>query len=316
MKRRSFLLNALGLAAAVGGGLWLKDNVLWRKPSLDFAPEAPWVPLERAARPLPVIKAKVGGQDVLALIDSGAQYSVVDRGLADALVAQNALGKTFDMPMVAYGVGGNAQLGRGVTLPVELAGHTIASLRAAILELGPLASSEGPGVALIIGRDVLRKVVLELDLDQQRLRLSDPDTWQAGAHFKAVPTRTQGDALGVEVSVEGAVIHAIFDTGASSLLSISEATANDAGLLDGRAEEAGASLVLGGVSQARWISVQTVTLGEEMWRDARVPVFGDSNLPNYPNALLGIGAFTGREIVLDLGRERLYVAGQLDLTIN
>ena len=70
------------------------------------------------------------------------------------------------------------------------------------------------------------------------------------------------------------------------------------------------------MSSARWITVSTLTYGQEMKRNARVAVYADSPLPNYPDALLGIGAFKGRHLALDLGRERLYVEGQLDLTIG
>ncbi|MEG1451683.1 pepsin/retropepsin-like aspartic protease family protein [Brevundimonas sp.] len=317
MRRRSFLLNAAGLAAVIAGGLWLKDNVLWRKPQLVFEAQSPWIALEQPAASLPVIRLRVLGQPVLALIDSGAQYSVIDKALAERLTQAGHIGKTFDMPMIAYGVGGQAQVGRGTTLSLDMDGVTVPSLRTAILDLGPLArDADGPGVELIIGRDLLREAVVELDLPRRRVRFLDPQNWQADLDMRVVATKPVGDALGVEVSVEGAVVSAVLDTGASSLLSLSEATAREAGILDGRAEEAGQSLVLGGVAKARWVEVSTLTFGDEMRRNERVAVFGDSPLPNYPDALLGIGAFRGRKLALDLGRMALFVEGQLDLTIS
>ena len=317
MRRRSFLINAAGFTAAVAGGFWLKDNVLWRRPSLTFPALSPWVELEAAGLPLPVISAKVAGQDILALIDSGAQYSVIDRAFADVLTAKGLMAKTFDMPMVAYGVGGQAQVGRGTTLTLEMAGLAIDSLRTAILELGPLAQVQGLGVSLIIGRDILREMALELDLKRQRVRMQDPQNWKPSADMLPLASvKASGDAIAVDVSVEGAVVRAVLDTGASSLLSLSEATAQEAGILDGREEQSGESLVLGGLSTARWVRVETVTVGDVLNRNVRLPVFADSNLPNYPDALLGIGAFEGRKLAIDLGRGRLYVEGQLDLTIG
>ena len=317
MRRRSFLLNAAGLAAVVTGGLWLKDNVLWRRPQPAFDAQSPWIALEQPALSLPVIRVMVAGQPVLALIDSGAQYSVIDKALAERLTTAGHIGKTFDMPMLAYGVGGQAQVGRGTTLLLEMAGLKVPALRTAILDLGPLArDADGPGVELIIGRDLLREAVVEMDLPRRRVRFLDPQIWQAEPDMRVVATKPVGDALGVEVSVEGAVVTAVLDTGASSLLSLSEAVATEAGILDGRPEEAGQSLVLGGVAKARWVEVQTLTFGDEMRRNARVAVFGNSPLPNYPDALLGIEAFRGRKLALDLGRKALFVEGQLDLTIG
>jgi len=316
MRRRSFLVNAAGLAVAVAGGFWLKDNVLWRRPKIAFGTGGQWTDLHAASLPLPVVRANLKGRDVLALIDSGAQYSVLDRALAEELMASGDVSRAFDMPMLAYGVGGQAQVGRGTTLDVGLADVTISNLRAAILDLGPLASQDGLGVGLIIGRDVLFETVLELDMGNRRMRLADPDVWHASADLRPTIVHRDGDALGVELTVEGAVVRAILDTGASNLLSLSESTAQEAGLLDGRKEEAGQSLVLGGVSRARWLTVQTLTLGDTMRRNVRVAVYPDSHLPNYPDALLGIGAFRDRKLALDMAKGALFVEGQLDLTIG
>ena len=317
MRRRSFLVNTAGFAAAIAGGFWLKDNVLWRRPKIVFAANPNWIALQDKALPLPVVKAQVMGREVLALIDSGAQYSVIHSALAAELMQAAGAGKTFDMPMVAYGVGGQAQLGRGTTLKVSLPGAELASLRAAILDLGPLASAEGFGVGLIIGRDVLAEMVLELDIARGRMRINNPEHWIVPPDLRPMTAHISGgDALGVEVSLEGAVVRAVVDTGASAILSLSQTTAQDAGLLDGRREEAGQSIVLGGVANARWLTAETVTIGDRLRHNVRVAVYPDSPLPNYPDALLGIGAFRDQKLAIDLGRGSLYVQGQLDLTVR
>lgn len=295
----------------------MKDNVLWRRPKVAFANDRAWASLHENSLPLPVVKAQIMGREVLALIDSGAQYSVVHAALAEELMAQAGAIKTFDMPMIAYGVGGQAQLGRGTTVDVTLPGVEVRDLRAAILDLGPLASSKGMDVGLIIGRDILAKVVLELDIGRERVRISNPDGWQPAPDLRPLVSHMAGaNALGLEVTVEGAVIRAVLDTGASAFLSLSESTAKEAGLLDGRAEEQGHSLVLGGVANARWLVVETLTVGDRLRQNARVAVYPDSSLPNYPDALLGIGAFRDLKMALDLSRGGLYVQGQLDLTIG
>ena len=123
-------------------------------------------------------------------------------------------------------------------------------------------------------------------------------------------------ALTVEVTVESAVMRAVIDTGFSSLIALSQGAAEAAGLLDGRAETAGSSIVLGGVARARVIEAKTVTFGDELWRGVATPVFASSPLPNYPDALLGVAAFEDRDVSLDLGRGRLHVSPQMDLTVG
>ena len=120
----------------MGGAWWARETLLWPKPELAFAATGatPWLPYARNAL-VPTVRVKVGGREIVALIDSGAQYSVIDRALFEELPSAGR--SMFDMPLVAYGVGGGAQMGRGTSLSVELPGLNIRGLRAAILGLGP-----------------------------------------------------------------------------------------------------------------------------------------------------------------------------------
>ncbi|MFZ4165519.1 aspartyl protease family protein [Brevundimonas sp. NPDC058933] len=314
MRRRSFLIRAAAAAAAIGGGLWLKDHVIWRRPTLTFAGDetSGWLPFVVENAATPTVRVRIAGREVTALIDSGAQYSVIDR----ALVQELGLTSFFDMPLVAYGVGGQPQVGRGVTLDMAVGTLTVSGLRAAILDLGPLADEAGLGAPLVLGQDLLGAAVLELDMNRRRSRLVDPDGHVVSPALRPVPVKRSGTALTAEVTVEGAVMRAVIDTGFSSLIALSQGAAEAAGLLDGRAETAGSSIVLGGVARARVIEAKTVTFGDDLWRGVATPVFANSPLPNYPDALLGVAAFEDRDVVLDLGRGRLHVSPQMDLTVG
>ena len=314
MRRRSFLIRAGAAAAAVGGGLWLKDHVIWRRPRLTV-PEggaSGWSPFVVANAATPTVRVRIAGREVTALIDSGAQYSVIDRALVEAL----GLTTFFDMPLVAYGVGGQPQVGRGVTLDMAVGTLTVSGLRAAILDLGPLADAAGLGAPLVLGQDLLGEAVLDLDMKRRRARFADPDGHVVSPALRAVPVKRSGTALPAEVTVEGAVMRAVIDTGFSSLIALSQGAADAAGLLDGRPETAGASIVLGGMAKARVIKARTVTFGDDLWRGVETPVFADSPLPNYPDALLGVAAFEDRQVVVALGRGQLHVSPMMDLTVG
>ena len=314
MRRRSFLIRAGAAAAAVGGGLWLKDHVIWRRPRLSF-PEGGtggWSSFVVDDAATPTVRVRIAGREITALIDSGAQYSVIDRALVEAL----GLTTFFDMPLVAYGVGGQPQVGRGVTLDLTIGSLAVAGLRTAILDLGPLAEAAGLGAPLVLGQDLLGEAVLDLDMKRRRVRLIDPGAHVVSPALRSVPVRRSGTALTTEVTIEGAVIRAVVDTGFSALIALSQGAAEAAGLMDGRAETAGSSIVLGGVARARVIEAKTVTFGDDLWRSIRTPVFADSPLPNYPDALLGVAAFADRQATLDLGRGRLHVSPMMDLTVG
>ncbi len=315
MNRRSVLFRAAGLAAVVGGAWWARETLFWPAPELAFAESGatPWLPYARRAS-VPTVRVRVDGREIIALIDTGAQYSVIDRRLVEALPERRR--SLFDMPMVAYGVGGGTQMGRGTTVDIDLPGLTISRLRAAILDLGPLASADGLQTPLILGRDVLEHMVLALDPARRHVRLIAREAFVRPPDLAPATVQRSGGGLIAEVTVEGAVVRAVVDTGASSLLALDETTAQAAGLLDGRPQEVGTSLVLGGAMQAAVVEARTVTFANHLYRGVQVGVFDQPPLPNFPGALVGMEAFGARRAAFDLGAGTLHVSRPMDLTVN
>lgn len=314
MNRRSLLIRLGLIAGGVGAGWWLKDNVLWRGPDLRFGTDGStgWMPFATDRTLTPTIDLMLDGRPIRALVDSGAQYSVIDRAAFAALGREPG----FDMPLVAYGLGGQPQLGRGATLDLVLPGLTVSGLRTAILDLGPLAAAEGLSTPLILGRDLLEALILDIDVAGRRLRLVSSDTHVLPPQVSSVPVRRVSGALMAEMTVEGAVIEALVDTGASSLLALGRETASAAGLLDGRPQQAGSSLVLGGSLSAQVVEARTVTLGDQIYRGVSTAIFEDVRAPGFPKALLGMGAFEGRRMVLDLGGGTLHVSTVIEVSVE
>jgi predicted aspartyl protease len=315
MNRRSLLIRTAGLAAVVGGAWWARETLLWPKPVLTFGEggATPWLPYVRYSR-VPTVRVRLDGLEVVALIDSGAQYSVIDRALVAALPSAGR--SLFDIPLVAYGVGGGAQVGRGTTLEVDLPGLAIGGLRAAILDLGPLASEDGLKTPLILGQDVLGEAVLALDPARRHARLVRPDAFVRPPDLAPAMVRRRGGSLVAEVTVEGSAIEAVVDTGASALLGLSREAATGAGLMDGRPQGSGVSLVLGGALRSTTVEARTVTFANHLYRRVSVGVFDQPPLPNFPGGLVGMEAFRGRRAAIDLGAGTLFVSRPLDLTVR
>ncbi|MBW8303306.1 MAG: retropepsin-like domain-containing protein [Brevundimonas sp.] len=315
MNRRNLLIRAVGLTAVGGGAWWARETLFWPAPDLAFGEggATPWLPYARRAN-VPTVKVRLEGREIIALIDTGAQYSVIDRRLVEALPPQRR--SLFDMPMIAYGVGGGSQMGRGTTVDVALPGLAIGKLRAAILYLGPLAAGGGLNTPLILGRDVLEHLVLALDPARRHVRLIARDAFVRPPDLAPATVGRSGGGLVAEVTIEGVAINAVVDTGASSLLALDKATAQAAGLLDGRPKKIGTSLVLGGAMRAAVLEARTVTFADHLYRRVQVGVFDQPPLPNFPGALVGMEAFAGRRVAFDLGEGTLHVSQPLDLTVG
>lgn len=314
MRRRDLLIRLGLVAGGAGGAWWLRDHVVWRGPTVAFAANGSsgWLPYAEPRAPTPTVEVTVNGRPVRALIDSGAQYSVIDRSLVERLGLTNV----FNIPMVAYGVGGDAQVGRGTTLDVAIGGLRLSGLRAAILGLGPLASDQGLGAALILGQDVLRELVLELDTAEHRVRFLPREGWTPSSSLKPVPVTRAGKALQAGITLEGATVNAVIDTGASAVLAVTRETAEAAGLLDGRERTPGQSIVLGGTVRAETVIVRTLTIGDELYRQATVAIYDDVAVPGFPKALVGMAAFENRRLALDLGGPGLFVERPMEITVG
>ncbi|MBK6023595.1 putative aspartyl protease [Brevundimonas nasdae] len=314
MRRRDLLIRLGLVAGGVGGAWWLRDHVLWREPAIVFPGDGSsgWMTYAEPRAATPTVEVAISGQRVRALIDSGAQYSVIDR----SLVATLGLTHRFNIPMVAYGVGGEAQVGRGTTLDVAVGGMRLEGLRAAILGLGPLASDDGLAAPLILGQDVLRNLVLELDTTQKRVRFLKREGWIPSRDLAAVEVTRAGKALQAAITVEGAEVEAVVDTGASALLAVTRETAEMVGLIDGRERTPGQSIVLGGVVGAETVTVRTLTIGNELHRQASVAIYDNVAVPGFPKALIGMAAFEDRHVVLDLGGSRLFMTRPLEITVG
>lgn len=293
------------MAAGGAGAWWARDNLFWPAPDMVFAEDGTsgWLAFASERQLFVTARARIGGTAVDALIDSGAQASVVDAGLAERL----ALPGRAAPPRVAYGLGGAPQAARAVRADVNLGWMTLNGLALGVLDLGPLASDERLNTRLIIGQDVLSRLVLDIDFPNRRLRFGRDEAAVAPGAAVAAPAARSGRALTAPITVEGAQLTALIDTGASPALSIDADTARSIGLLDGREARAASSIVLGGVLAGQVVTARTLTLGERLYRDVEIHTFPPSALPGIPPVLVGMALFRDSRLILNIGEGRMLV---------
>lgn len=307
MNRRSFL-SRLGLLALGGAGAWaLRERLAWPVPEVAFPNDGDtsgWMALP-GPQGLVELPAKVGGRAIKVVVDSGAQYSAIDAGLANEL----GLPQASPLPLLAFGVSGQPSVTRSVRLDLDLGAMTLAGLRAATLDLHPLSALTNRPFSMLLGRDLLRAAVVELDFARARAAFWRSEAWAPGADWRAATVRSgRAHALMAEVAIEAAPpVEVLVDTGASGALALSEEAARQAGLLAGRAVRHGRSITLGGVSQDRMVRAKQVQFAGHELRDVDVQIFAPAAHGPIPDGLLGLGVLQRFRVALDHARGRMFL---------
>jgi len=305
--RRGFLRRLAVLAAGAAGYLVVRQQLVWPTPQVRFRTGSwsGWMTLPGESG-LIALPARIDDTTVLAVVDSGAQYSAIDAGLAQRLDLPSAT----PIPMVAFGVSGGPRMTRAVALDVDLGAFALTGLRAATLDLQPLTSLTRQPFSLLLGRDFLRAVVVEADLPRRRVAVFAPRAWTPPPGARPVSVRPQTGGLMVAIQVEQAPpVEVMLDTGATGTLALSEATARAAGLLDGRPLGQGQSVTLGGVSQDGMVRAERLAFAGHILDDVEVQIYQPAAHAPVPNGLLGLGVLQRFHLALDLPGTRLFLIG-------
>lgn len=305
--RRTFLRRLAILGVGAAGYLVIRQQLVWPTPEVVLAEGrwSGWMPTPQGGG-LIALPARIGEAHVQAVVDSGAQYSAIDAGLAKRL----RLPAATALPMVAFGVSGGPNITRAVRLDARVGAVSIRGLRAATLDLRPLSGLTRQPFSLLLGRDFLRTVVLEADFPRRRIAFFTPQAWSPPAEARAVAVRMESGGPMVPVRVEDAApIEVMVDTGATGALALSEASARTAGLLDGRPLRVGQSVTLGGVSQDGMVRARRLEFAGHTVTDLDVQIYRPAANAPVPDGLLGLGVLERFHMALDLPGARMFLVG-------
>lgn len=307
MISRRTLLSRLSVLAAGGAAIWLvRDRIPWPGPGVAFeAGEATdWIDTPGRAG-LIEIPGAVNGEPIRVVVDSGAQFSAIDRALARRL----DLPQTVALPLLAYGVSGDPDLTHTVRFDLSLSGLSVSGMRAAALDISGLSAATGRDFSMLLGRDVLREVAVEADFPRDRVRFLRSGTYRPPLDAIAVPLRLAGGAPMTPVRVEGgAPVEVLVDTGATGVLALSTQAARTAGLLaPGRPVRQARSVSLGGLSVDQMVTARRVELAGLTLRDVDVQIYAPSARGSVPAGLLGTGLMRRFRVALDLDAGALFL---------
>ena len=191
-----------------------------------------WIPFEYFGGRRIFIPTKVNGRDVVVLLDSGAQASVIDKGLARSI----GLKPKGEANLQGSGGDETAAITDGVT--VEIGALKLSNLTAISIDLQSHAGELGHALPFVLGDELFREVAVDIDFANRRVAFRDPARLERPQGAVEVPLGALVGLRSIPVSVDGAPPAQFqFDLGSSSPLMVFPAYAKGHGLPGGRASQ-------------------------------------------------------------------------------
>lgn len=261
-----------------------------------------WLPAARRLTGLSLVAdriyvtATIDGRTTEALLDSGAEMTVLDTAFAARLGLRGGTAAT------ARGTGAataDAVLVGGVT--VDVAGLTLRSPTVAVIDLADISARLAHRrIDAIIGRDLFDAARLDVDLARGRLRVVPGGVTPPGVRLPLTERR------GIEtlpVLIEGRRAQADFDLGNGGRVLVGGPFA--AALLnDGRATSTIGGGGIGGETQQRTLTLRELIVAGRRFTD--VPAAVDAS-PTAAQANLGVRILRNFGIVTDFAARAVWL---------
>jgi hypothetical protein len=202
------------------------------------------------------IPATVDGHPVKLLLDSGAGVTVLDSAYAKAngIKAGGSIG--------VMGVGGGATMQLAPNLEVKFGGLTLSHITAGLIDMSGVAADMGRPLPLILGKEVLNQMVVDIDFQHRRIAFRDPDGFSGSPDAVRLTLGKHGDNRTVPVSVEGGPpVPFDFDLGNGSPLIVYGAYRDSAHLLDGKPQSLTLTSGVGGTKPDKLATIGSIALG-------------------------------------------------------
>lgn len=169
------------------------------------------------------VPARVNGVDTVALLDSAAEMSFMDKAFAEEVGLTTAGNET------ARGTGGEEEVTFAQGVTIEAAGVTLSDQTVAVLDLSDISTRLiGSPLSIVIGRQLFDAARLYIDIEEGQIISTERKEQPRGVRL---PMETHKGLQTIPVSVEGGEpVQADFDLGNGTDVLIGAAYAERIGL--------------------------------------------------------------------------------------
>jgi hypothetical protein len=227
---------------------------LWR--FADGRHSTGWMDFEFFDEERIFIPSTVNGHPVNLILDSGAGISVLDSAFAKSAKIKG--GGSIGV----MGVGGNSTMQLAPNLQVKMGGLTLSPITAGLIDLSGVSADMGHPMPLILGKEVLNQLVIDIDFQRHKIAFRDPQGFSGPPGAVRLELGRHGDNHTVPVSVEGAApVPFDFDLGNGSPLIVYAAYRDRTHLLDGKRQSLTLTSGVGGAKPDKMATVGSIALG-------------------------------------------------------
>lgn len=201
---------------------------------------------------------------------SGAGITVLDRAYADSI------GVKSEGQGVANGTGGQAGVAFAHDVRIEVGSMTLRVPTASVIDLASVAKRLGVALPAILGADVFKQLVVDIDFNERTIAFHEPESFEAPAGAVTVPLEEIGGRRTVPVRIEdGPEVRVDFDLGNGGPLLIFPSYWQSHQMTEDRPTSTRMGGAVGGMREEKLISVKSLTFAGHIFHD--VPA--DLSLP-------------------------------------
>lgn len=270
-----------------------------------------WLPFEFVAGTRIFVRATVNGRPVLAMLDSGASSSVLDRRFA------SSLGLSAKGDLTGEGAGGTTQYSVVKGITVKLGDLSWNGGGAVAIDLSAVERQVGHPLPVVLGGELFRNAVVEIDFKRRRIAFHKPSSYRAAPNARSAALTPAGENQAISVRVEGRPATLLFDLGNAGAVDLFPRFWEQAGFADNRRTSTTLAGGVGGMSVQKVTMLRTVDVGGE--RFTEVP----SRLEDRQSSLdarsgfldgnIGMGILSRFHLAVDFAHHRVLFAPPVDV---
>ncbi|MCW3847729.1 pepsin/retropepsin-like aspartic protease family protein [Sphingomonas sp. LB-2] len=298
---RWLLIALIGLLAApLPATAQRRPSPVLTASGFSFFPDADRAPVPyQTVKGRVVFRAKIGGREVWALLDNGA-----DRTLIDLNAAQSAGYRIDTAKGLVFGAGGGSLVSQWVAeVPVSIAGQFEAKMPMLALDMTAAQKILGYKIELVVGGDTLLHMALRIDPFARTFHLTPTGRMDGVAPDQAIALR--GKRALVEIQIGGKPATVGLDLGSNGGLTLTPAAWARLGAIGRRMGTGRATGATGQSYDVEMVEIAEMGIGSHSVADVSTVL--DAARPGSGDGILGMEVLGRFVIVLDLGAGKLWL---------